>query len=235
VILPNYIAARTNCHAPSNLYTICCSDECEGLLGHIERHVTAPTAQPAQLIQIVSTLSSDTVDAPRNLSVLLVSRLHEIASTHGGSVPLHGRLFAQWMHHAYPRECPFPHVTGEGSPLAANNWMNESIRDMTKNDLIKYVEDSRVSLAASAGATGGSDGELPWLAVEELFVDHRATPLATMFGTLRTWMHCALLLSVALTMARTFKSSLTSVCQDQKQVWRLPSFAKKSNSEKYCV
>ena len=39
---------------------VCCIDECEGLLGHIERHVAAPTARPAQLIQIVSSLSSDT-------------------------------------------------------------------------------------------------------------------------------------------------------------------------------
>ena len=27
-------------------------------------------------------------------------------------VPLHGRLFAQWMHYAFPRHCPFPHVSG---------------------------------------------------------------------------------------------------------------------------
>jgi len=235
VILSNYIAAQTNCHGSSKFHQICCIAECDGLLGHIERHVAAPRARPAQLIQIVSSLSSDTVSAPRNLSVLLVSRLNEIASTHDGSVPLHGRLFSQWMHHAYPRECPYPHVTGEGSPLAPDEWMNQTLRDATKKDMRKYAAHSRDPLAASAGSTGGSDGELPWLAVEELFVHHREAPLATMAGTLRSMMHYTLLLSVALGLARTFKSSLTSVCQDKKKAWSLLSFTEPSNSEKHYV
>ena len=36
--------------------------------------------------------------------------MEQVASHHGGKVPLHGRLFAQWLHHAFPRECPYPHV-----------------------------------------------------------------------------------------------------------------------------
>ena len=153
---------------------VCCIDECEGLLGYIERHVTAPTARPAQLLQIVPNLSSDTVDVPRSIPVLLVSGLHEITSTYFGSVPLHGRLFAQWMHHAYPRECPYPYVTGEGSPLAPDKWMEEIFLDATNKDMMKYAAHSRGSLEASAGSTGGFDGKLSWLALEELFVHHRA-------------------------------------------------------------
>ena len=113
--------------------------------------------------------------------------------------------------------------------------MKQSIRDMTKEDMKKYVEDSRDPLAASVGSTGGLDGELPWLAVEELYVHHRKAPLATMSETLNSLMHYALLLSVALGLARTFKSSLTGVCQDKKKAWRLLSFAEKSHSEKHYV
>ena len=28
----------------------------------------------------------------------------------GGEVPLHGLLFAQWLHYAFPNECPHPRV-----------------------------------------------------------------------------------------------------------------------------
>lgn len=228
IILPNYIGARTNCLASSSFYTVCCIDECEGLLGHIEREVSSPTARPAQLIQIVSHLPSDTVDAPRNLSTALISRLNEIAVTNGGSVPLHGRLFAQWLHHAYPRECPYPHVTGEGSPLTPDEWMEEGLRSATAEDMLQYADRGRVSL----------DSELPWLSGEELFVQHRASPLSSLLGTLSSFVPYAVLISVGLTLARTFSSSLSSMYQDKKSAWKMPTFAQKrskSSSEKYFV
>ena len=49
-------------------------------------------------------LPQNQVVAPRALSQALQMRLREVASLHGGRVPIHGRLFAQWMHHAFPRE-----------------------------------------------------------------------------------------------------------------------------------
>jgi len=52
----------------------CIHVDCDHLLGHIERHVAAPAARPLQY-PIISNLSSDTVLAPRNLSVLSVMRL----------------------------------------------------------------------------------------------------------------------------------------------------------------
>ena len=35
-----------------------------------------------------------------------------MADLQDGLVPIHGRLFAQWLHYVFPRECPFPHKTG---------------------------------------------------------------------------------------------------------------------------
>merc|ERR1740130_1685644 len=69
-----------------------------------------------------------TVHAPRNLSQTLMQRLDEIASQHGGKVPLHGRLFAQWMHQAFPRECPYPHKIGTVSSLSSAPWEKEHKR-----------------------------------------------------------------------------------------------------------
>merc|ERR1719278_228960 len=100
-------------------------------MSQLERDVAAPSASAARIAELVGGLHSDTIDAPRNLSASLLSRLGEIADHHDGQVPLHGRLFAQWMHHAYPLECPYPHAAGTTSPLAPDEWIDESgARDM---------------------------------------------------------------------------------------------------------
>merc|ERR1719413_41860 len=123
VVIPNYVNSPANCLTGSDFYAICCLDECEALMRHVEQHIASSSATPARIADVVSSLHSDTVDAPRNLSSALHARLDEIAAFHGGRVPLHGRLFAQWMHHAYPRECSFPHVSGTTNPMTPDEWM----------------------------------------------------------------------------------------------------------------
>jgi diadenosine tetraphosphatase ApaH/serine/threonine PP2A family protein phosphatase len=91
-------------------------DECEGILGRIEQLVSAPEVPASTILKIVPTIASATTPNNRTLSSWLQHRLNEIAEHHGGLVPLHGRLFAQWLHYAYPRECNFPHVAGTIDP-----------------------------------------------------------------------------------------------------------------------
>merc|ERR1719384_1558468 len=129
VVIPNYLGGQANCLASTSFHSVCCIDECESLLSQLERGVAAPTASPALLAELVGRLHSDTIDAPRNLSASLVLRLSEIADHHGGTVPLHGRLFAQWMHHAFPLECPYPHAAGTTTPLTPDEWMDEAGAD----------------------------------------------------------------------------------------------------------
>merc|ERR1719482_335660 len=50
------------------------------------------------------------------VSESLRTRLEEVASIHNGKVPVHGRLFAQWLHFVFPRDCPFPHEAGTVNP-----------------------------------------------------------------------------------------------------------------------
>merc|ERR1719251_292595 len=95
-------------------------------MSQLERDVAAPSASAARIAELGGKLSSDTIDAPRNLSMSLLSRLGEIADHHDGQVPLHGRLFAQWMHHAFPLECPYPHVVGTTSSLTPDEFMEAS-------------------------------------------------------------------------------------------------------------
>jgi len=123
VIIPNYIQSATNCIASESLYSVCCLNECEQLMSHLEQEIDAPEAEPSRIAAMVASLPSSTVEAPRTLSPTLLEKLDEAAATHGGTVQLHGRLFGQWMHHAFPRECPFPHVAGSTNPQTPDEWM----------------------------------------------------------------------------------------------------------------
>merc|ERR1719388_118637 len=125
-------------------------------MGHLERNIETSEAEPEQIAALVAALPSDTVDAPRNLSQPLLQRLHEIAEAHGGSVPLHGRLFAQWMHHAYPRECPFPHVAGSTTPRTPDEWMAETGRDTVATE-----EEMRLHVGGAGDADSHSHVKLP--------------------------------------------------------------------------
>jgi len=122
VMVTNYLTSQANCIASSDYYSVCCIDECEDLLGHIEKKIAAPEATAARINELVSALPSSSVSAPRTLSATLRTRLEDIAAGHGGSVQLHSRLFTQWMHHAYPRECPYPHMSGTTSQQKPEEW-----------------------------------------------------------------------------------------------------------------
>merc|ERR1719296_644410 len=82
VIITNYLASQANCLASTSFHSVCCIDECEGLMGHLERAIAAPSASA----QRIAHLHSDTVNAPRNLSAPLLARLEEIAEHHDGQV-----------------------------------------------------------------------------------------------------------------------------------------------------
>merc|ERR1740120_326206 len=167
VIIANYLASPANCLVSTSFHSVCCFDECEGLMGQLEHSISAPIASPERVAELVSGLPSDSVDAPRNLSASLMSRLWEIADHHDGSVPLHGRLFAQWMHHAYPLECPYPHAGGTTQPLTPDEGMDESGKD----DVEAPKAEREAHLISNVPPQHKSD-ELPWLAVEELVARH---------------------------------------------------------------
>merc|ERR1719198_2768220 len=97
---------------------------------HLEKGLAAPTGKPERIAEIVADLPSATVNAPRKLSNSLVRRLAEISETHNGLVPLHGRLFAQWLHHAYPQECSYPYLSGTINPNIPLTYYMKSEGDM---------------------------------------------------------------------------------------------------------
>jgi hypothetical protein len=173
VIIPNYVTSPSNCVAESKFYSVCCIDECEALMGSIEAQVGSSEASPDRIIDIVSGLSSDSVEAPRDLPTMLSLRLEEIAARHSGTVPLHGRLFAQWMHHAFPRECSFPHMSGTTQRIGVNAFTERTgiSYDYESHDVKELIEAAN-STGTQLGQrnTKQMQGELPWSVEEELFV-----------------------------------------------------------------
>lgn len=173
VMIANYVNSQTNCIAASGYYSVCCKDECENLLGHLEQKIGASEAKPTAIASLLSSLASSTVLAPHEISENLMQRLNDIAATHGGMVPLHGRLFAQFMHHVYPRECAYPHMSGTISGVTPDQWMDESGAEPTasEHEMRQYA-----LRAANATADSPDQGDLaveelmPWSSEEELFV-----------------------------------------------------------------
>jgi len=186
VIIPNYLTARTNCITSTSMYHLCCIDQCEGLLSALEREVKSSSAKPGEIADFVSRLKSRTVDAPRFLSESLILRLHEISKAYRGRVPLHSRLFAQWMHYAYPRECPFPAAVGAAKPMSAADWMNATggKADLTQEEIDAFVDEAAVKMPEiQAKDLVDSDWEntLPWSDEEGLVFSHSPRPLSKEF------------------------------------------------------
>jgi hypothetical protein len=178
VILVNYLHSHANCIASSGYYSVCCKNECESLLGHLEEKIAAPEARPTTIAALVENLPSPTVNHSRKLSPHLVARLDDIAAMHDGMVPLHARLFSQWMHHAYPRECPYPHVSGTTNQQSLDDWALE-----TGLEGVASEEEMREFTTNRKEETQAKDPEendrimasLPWSPEEELLVV-RAAP-----------------------------------------------------------
>merc|ERR1719440_155803 len=176
VIIANYLGSQANCIASSSFYGVCCMDECESLLVHLENDIKAPEATPQRILSLVGSLPSATMSAPRELSTKLRSRLFEIAENHGGAVPLHGRLFLQWMHHAYPRECLFPHTSGTTAPQAAMQFQKSGEKAVASDEEIERImkEDAIRNSSASIDPTVTDYTEeidlVPWSHEEELLV-----------------------------------------------------------------
>merc|ERR1719253_91801 len=125
VIIPNYIQAASNCIVSTPHYLVCCMNYCEGRMAELEREVGAPTAEPAHILSLVANMSQQESfedDSAPILDANLRSQLEQIAEAHDGKVPLHGRLFSQWLHYAFPRECPFPHMAGTATAMTPTEF-----------------------------------------------------------------------------------------------------------------
>jgi hypothetical protein len=176
VISANYVTSRPNCQRVSHFYSLCCSDECEGLMGQVEMRIGTAIANPERILSVVSAISTET-GVGREISKDLRARLVSAAGS-SGRVPIHGRLFAQWMHNVFPRECPYPHQEGTVSLWTAEEWtlkMGHDSSQATPDEMVEVIAADTCRVGDRDGC-GSADSLLPWSDFEELLEQHAEHP-----------------------------------------------------------
>merc|ERR1719215_892300 len=149
-------------------------NDCENIINEVERRVNMPTATPRRLAAILGELPATAAAEAVRPSEALVARLEASAAASGGQVYLHGRLFAQFLHHAYPLECPYPHAT-RASTLDAAEWIHHSARaSIVSSDAVEaYLLEGEAAGGPESGARAAAllqNGELPWTDDEDVFL-----------------------------------------------------------------
>jgi hypothetical protein len=160
VLITNYILGPSNCIASSSYYSVCCLNQCDNIMDEIEHKVLAPTASPDRLLSFVHDITHGQA-FPKGLA----EKLHNIAERHGGEVPLHGRLFAQWLHFAFPHECPFPSIVESADMLAKSQW-NRTQYSASSDERLNHV------LSVDDSALASEDIE-----VDKFWIDHEVLPV----------------------------------------------------------
>jgi len=178
VRITNYLLGPSNCIASSTYYSVCCLSECEDLMSDLEGLVQAPTLPADRLLGLVSNLSSSSVEAPRQMPRALVDQLQVIADRHGGEVPLHGRLFAQWLHYAFPNECPHPQNLESTASLMPDQWSRGSA------SASREEAESHIHAGMGAGSAEEGAGEPQWSDEEVLPLHEPTSARRGMFGTI---------------------------------------------------
>jgi hypothetical protein len=221
VLTANYINSPTNCLQPSGYYLVCCHNECDDILGQLERQLAKPSALPNEIFEA---LDKGSFSVPwtrgRRIPSAIQFRLAEVAEYNGGDVPLHGRLFAQWLHHVFPRECPYPHLSGSRNLQYIRDFEEETGRSAQMSDeamasivknASKNVAPERNETLQKLNANFGSCA--PWQDEEELlFTFQHPLPHHDAANDPHVWnfMGCFALLGAICafigTLMRTFKS-----------------------------
>ena len=107
------------------------------------------------------------------------------------------------MHHAFPRECPFPHEEGNVSSQTPNEWLQESRHETAEAS----IEDTKAQVDADIdqkpkGAEAMKhhnfvENQLQWSEVDEPLVPFRQSARSQPRSTLRAGGVLTLLLCVA--------------------------------------
>jgi len=208
VLIANYLAGPSNCLASSSYYSVCCISECEGLMNELESKIQAPTASAERLAGLVSNMGSSSVDAPRVLDRQLSEKLSAIAEHHNGEVPLHGRLFAQWLHFAFPNECPLPHVAESAAVVTKSHWTG-SKSDASQEEKAAHMEASTMEPVESDGWSEEHNHFGQWSHDEVLPMLEQPKASSSMLGRIvRVGMQIAVLVVLLNTAVTAFRGGV---------------------------
>jgi len=171
VILSNYLQGANNCIASDDHYRMCCPSECEDHMAEIEQEAKGPYATPELILSTVAQMSSSLEEDDAKLSSALRSQLVDIANTHQGTVPLHGRLFAQWLHYVFPRDCPFPHKVGTTVSMTPRDFGSDHLA--TSREMRTHIDDKPGDKYGNGSDVAAQDDFMSqWSEEEELLSEN---------------------------------------------------------------
>jgi hypothetical protein len=158
VIVANYMQSPNNCAITHKHFRVCCRNPCQEFYSDLEAAIGAPEAEPELVLAIVSNFTYGLDDASPRITKKLQSQLQEIAQANHGRIPLHGRLFAQWLHFVFPSECPFPQKSGSTTGLAPEEFMAEfGSYEATHQEMKAIVQQSKERASADHPRVAGED------------------------------------------------------------------------------
>lgn len=136
VVIPNYVQGMSNCITSTAYYSVCCLNECDNILRDLEEKVGAAEVPKEKVVE-----SLQSYRMGENFSKPLLARLDQVAEVNHGLVPIHGRLFAQWLHFAFPRDCPYPHKIGSINPLTFVEFEEVGgAKEVSDAEILQYTE-----------------------------------------------------------------------------------------------
>eukprot|EP00930_Biecheleria_cincta_P068527 TRINITY_DN5600_c0_g1_i1.p1 TRINITY_DN5600_c0_g1~~TRINITY_DN5600_c0_g1_i1.p1 ORF type:complete len:891 (+),score=208.96 TRINITY_DN5600_c0_g1_i1:53-2725(+) len=147
VLVTNYVDSATNCLGAAPHFSICCISACTSLMMQIEAALKAPTGSAATLLSIVSNLTGSEERESRAMLPELAEKLNDIGQRNGGQIPLHGQLFAQWLHYVEPYKCMYPATVSTQA-----NWykLKALVTDEQRASYAATLSDAASSPASAA-------------------------------------------------------------------------------------
>merc|ERR550537_976014 len=130
------------------------------------------------------------VEDPRKAMQMasLMKKLYVVEEHHNGSIPLHGRLFSQWLHFVSPQECPYPHKRGTVEEVGYGDCGKDClVTDEEKQNEERHYE-IKAEQHSEAAAVFAEDDEFwmsdeiwmsQWTLEEELLNHPKADPAAS--------------------------------------------------------
>merc|ERR1719265_2768124 len=186
VLIPNYVLSLSNCAEPSVYYSVCCINECEEILSTLEEKIQSPEASAEEIAAVIQNVETSSMEYPMgNLTLQLQAQLEEVAEYHKGKVPLHGRLLAQWMHYAFPRECPFPHKSERLAPIGAAAWVELGNELPASPQEVASIREALIKDAQEAGYVAGGEEHNRELLEED--GNHKAAPRSRQYVEMSQW------------------------------------------------
>lgn len=155
VIIPNYIAAASNCIMDTPLFRVCCTNHaCNALVSDLETLIGSSAASAENIWELAADLEGmreeggdSHAEEPRKAMHMasLMKKLHVVEEHHNGSIPLHGRLFSQWLHFLTPQQCPYPHKRGTIEEVGLGDCGNGCLVTDEDKDTEKKIHKGKIS------------------------------------------------------------------------------------------